>query len=439
MWKLEAVGNDTRSQKKMFSLCCQQGRVKLPKVPEPPPVLKKLLDSPMYRSNIRTLNAMLAFTSTGAKVDHTVTGTQGPFAYRIHGQNHHQIGSLLPVEGNPLQFLQLYIFDTANEVQNRVNAMSRGATKLKIEPKLVEELIKMLDTNNHLAKIFRHARDSYENENTVEFNIRLISQKQLGRQYDLPSVDEIGGLIVGDLTFTSGERDIVLEFKTSGLQRISDLHPLFMSLQYPLLFPYGDSGYHEKIPYATTEGSKIKRKYMTMREYYAYQIQTRLTEGMTIIKSGRLLHQYIVDAYTATEQERLRFIRLNQKKLRADLYNNVYDAVNKGDTDAKKVGKRIILPSSFTAGPRYMAEKYHDAMAICRWYGNPHLFITVTANPSWIEIAEHLEAYGGESANSRPDLECRVFEQKLDEMMTDFKKGIFFPVPAAGKCLKTIP
>ena len=78
---------------------------------------------------------------------------------------------------------------------------------------------------------------------------------------------------------------------------------------------------------------------------------------MTIIKSGRLLHQYIVDTYTATEQERLRFLRLNQKKLRAELYTNVCDALHSGDTDAAHIGKIVILPSSFTAGPRYMSEK----------------------------------------------------------------------------------
>uniref|UniRef100_A0A0D2ZU42 ATP-dependent DNA helicase n=2 Tax=Brassica oleracea var. oleracea TaxID=109376 RepID=A0A0D2ZU42_BRAOL len=121
------------------------------------------------------------------------------------------------------------------------------------------------------------------------------------------------------------------------------------------------------------------------------------------------------------------FLSLNQKKLRADLYNNVCDAVETGDADATQVGKKIILPSSFTAGPRYMSEKYQDAMAICRWYGNPHLFITVTANPNWVELSNHLDAYGGDSANSRPDLECRIFKIKLDEMMADFKKGEFFP------------
>lgn len=45
---------------------------------------------------------------------------------------------------------------------------------------------------------------------------------------------------------------------------------------------------------------------------------------MTIIKGGRLLHQYVVDAYTVIEQERLQWIRNNQDQLRADLYNNVF-------------------------------------------------------------------------------------------------------------------
>lgn len=49
-----------------------------------------------------------------------------------------------------------------------------------------------------------------------------------------------------------------------------------------------------------------------MREYYAHH-QTSPTEGMNMIKSGRLLYQYIVDAYTATKQDILQLIRHNQK------------------------------------------------------------------------------------------------------------------------------
>lgn len=399
---------------------------------EAPSPLKELLQSNKFRPNIRVANSLLAFTSMGANVDHSVTGTSGPFTYRVNGQVIHRIGSLLPDDGALPEYLQLYIFDTDNELENRKRAFTQGSSSLAIPDSIIVQLIEMMDKHNHLAKTFRHARDRFKETGTIEYSITLVSQTNLGRQYDLPSASEIGGLIVGDLSATSVGRDIVVELKSSALQRINDQHPLMMSLQYPLLFLYGETGYNQRLPYEGPQMSKIRREYMTMREFYAYQFQTRPTEGMTIIKGGRLLHQYIVDAYT-TEQERLRFILLNQKKLRADLYSNLCDAVESGDSDATQLGRKIILPSSFTGGPRYMAEKYQDAMAICRWYGNPHLFITVTANPNWVELKHHLDAYGGESANSRPDLECRLFKLKLEEMVSDFKKGEFFPKTSAGK------
>lgn len=42
-----------------------------------------------------------------------------------------------------------------------------------------------------------------------------------------------------------------------------------------------------------------------MVKFYSYQVQTRLSEGTALIRYGRLLHQYVVDAYIAIEQERL--------------------------------------------------------------------------------------------------------------------------------------
>lgn len=53
-----------------------------------------------------------------------------------------------------------------------------------------------------------------------------------------------------------------------------------------------------------------------------------------------------------------------------------------------------------------MAEAYHDSMAICRKYGKPDLFITVTTNPNWPEIKKGL--LPGQQASDRPDLISRV-------------------------------
>ncbi|GJV36266.1 helicase [Tanacetum coccineum] len=39
--------------------------------------------------------------------------------------------------------------------------------------------------------------------------------------------------------------------------------------------------------------------------------------------------------------------------------------------------------------PQYMMPgNYQDAMALCRAYGNPDLFITFTSNPKWVEIGK---------------------------------------------------
>lgn len=79
-------------------------------------------------------------------------------------------------------------------------------------------------------------------------SIRLVGQRECWRQYDLPTAYEIAGLIIGDLSLTVGKRDVIVQYKSNDLQRITELHPKFMAMQYPLLFPYGRDGYHEHIP-----------------------------------------------------------------------------------------------------------------------------------------------------------------------------------------------
>ena len=436
MWQAESTNKTKDKSKLTFSLCCHAGRVSLPRVKKTPEFLDVLLKtSATFRQNIRRVNSAFAFTSTGAKVDESINNKPGPYTYRVHGQNCHRLGSLLPTPGEQPKYSQMYIFDTANEVKNRIRSLTGSISSTSLDEKVVSGLKEMLDSTNDLTKIYRSARDRYESGKPTDLTIRLVGQRHRGKQYDLPRSEEIAGLIVGDLSSTTGARDIILELQSNDLQRISELHPLYMALQYPLLFPYREDGYHVNIPYATANQKAIKRECVTMLEYYAYQIQTRLPEGMTLIRSGRLLHQYAVDAYMAIEQERMGWYRRNQKTLRADVYNNICDAIDRGDSDAKQVGRKVILPSSFTGGPRYMTQNYQDAMAICRTFGNPDLFITMTANPKWEEIKDHLERSGNSSANDRPNLICRVFKMKLDALMADLWDGDFFGEAESSKSL----
>jgi len=176
-----------------------------------------------------------------------------------------------------------------------------------------------------------------------------------------------------------------------------------MALHYPLLFLYGEDGWHPNIQLNGViadadldedhvEESELQRKHcnVTMAEFYSYRLQHRDTNGIALLRGGRLRQQYIVDAYVAIEQNRLKYLRLNKKKLRVDIYQGLQDAIVAGDTNVVAIGQRIILPSSFIVGPRHMVQNYQDAMAICRWAGCLDAFVTFTCNPQWLEIRRAL-------------------------------------------------
>ena len=65
--------------------------------------------------NIGTYNSILSFTSIGVSIDQSIMDGCRPYTFRISGENYHQIGSLLPPQGQPSRFAQLYIYDTQLE------------------------------------------------------------------------------------------------------------------------------------------------------------------------------------------------------------------------------------------------------------------------------------------------------------------------------------
>ena len=114
------------------------------------------------------------------------------------------------------------------------------------------------------------------------------------------------------------------------------------------------------------------------------------------------------------------------------MYSGLKDAVMRGDTTPASIGKRIVLPSSFTGSPRHMIKNYQDAMAICRWASYPDLFITFTCNAKWLEIKNFLSMNPGQKTKDRPDVVARVFKIKLDQLLYDLKQGRHFRRVIAG-------
>ncbi|KAE9604332.1 putative helitron helicase-like domain-containing protein [Lupinus albus] len=118
-----------------------------------------------------------------------------------------------------------------------------------------------------------------------------------------------------------------METQTGHLKRIDELHASYLAFQYPLLFPFGEDGYrHDVCHRATPNSQKKKRNRLTVREWISFKLQTRTNEAQTLLRSRRLFHQFLVDAYTMVESERLSFIKRNQSKLRVDKYINLNDS-----------------------------------------------------------------------------------------------------------------
>lgn len=251
------------------------------------------------------------------------------------------------------------------------------------------------------------------------------------QQYNRPTANEIAALMIDnfDPNNQPASRDIIVQSRGGGLQRIKETHAAYDPLQYPLLFPHGDLGWDYSLEHSNNPPNAGQNNKVTVRQFAAYRLHPRSPQDGFIHWAGRLFHQYIVDQYAKIEQTRLSFIRHNQRKIRADVYQGLADMLHSNQPLAN-TGKRIILPSSFTGGQRFMMQNYQDAMALVREYGKPDLFITATCNPNWPEIRQHL--YNTQQPSDRPDIVARVFRLKLKGILHDlFTKQVLGDVVAS--------
>ncbi|XP_019231846.1 PREDICTED: uncharacterized protein LOC109212634 [Nicotiana attenuata] len=271
--------------------------------------------------------------------------------------------------------------------------------------------------------------------NFQNFHIALKCDTGLDqRVYNVPTTTEIAAIWVdendGSAIHTPHLQIYTHSDKT---QRVNYYFGCYDPLQYPLLFPHGQSGWHcgikklpkpENIPRSRTlefeqlpnikkftsvdgyldmeaqnlQKRKRKRDVVSVREYYCYKLQMRNNDEDEILHTGRLFQQYSVDEYIKLETQRLDFVSFNQ-----DLFR--------------------------MGGPRDMRQRYMDAIALVQRFRKPDLFITMTCNLSWTEIKEQL--WSTDEAQNRPDLITRVFRAKIEELKTDIlKRNIFGKVVA---------
>ncbi|PNY04258.1 helicase-like protein [Trifolium pratense] len=134
---------------------------------------------------------------------------RGPPTIWIQGQTCHRMGSLLPLPGQSPKFAQLYIYDTDNEINNRMQGFSTTN-----------------DISTNCAKIegnskgFRMARDRLEENHSNDLRLKLLFERTTdGRIYNQPTFSEVSAPIVGDVDYASC-RDIILERQSVDLKEL---------------------------------------------------------------------------------------------------------------------------------------------------------------------------------------------------------------------------
>lgn len=116
--------------------------------------------------------------------------------------------------------------------------------------------------------------------------------------------------MAGDGAEEVTNRDIVVCPEDGPLSFINELNPTYIPLHFPLLFSRGELGWQIGIP------RQRGNKRVTIRDYAAYYLMLRNKQFSQLHMSRRLFQEWIVDLYANMEQQRLTYIRLNQRKLR---------------------------------------------------------------------------------------------------------------------------
>ncbi|XP_057534285.1 uncharacterized protein LOC130812729 [Amaranthus tricolor] len=180
---------------------------------------------------------MFAFSSLGGSIDSRTY--KSIYVFKLHGQLYHFVPDLIADDDKVPKLLQLYFYDAQYEKDLRSNLFP------EIRPDVISLLMEIMDCNPY-AQFFQSLRDINVHENTRIFLNKSSSLDQ--RVYNAPSSSEVAAIWIDDFpSDDSTSPYIAVCGKSNKSHRIYHYYGSYDPLQYPLLFPSGDCGWHQGI------------------------------------------------------------------------------------------------------------------------------------------------------------------------------------------------
>ena len=206
----------------------------------------------------------------------------------------------------------------------------------------------MLKETNRLVQQFRYVADLPEFELANKKFVLRSDIRPAGtheRTYNQNIADEVALVSLNTEMDPQEVRIYPKNDECGGFTTINNLNPDYAPLHYTLLFPEGDQGWGPK---RRLENGKA----MSTAAYYRYMIQHRKDSFNSILRSGKLMSEYICNAWFQVENHKLTYMKTHQKEIKAESYQNLHDALSARE-DVTQVGDRVILAPSHTGSPRW--------------------------------------------------------------------------------------
>ncbi|KAL5713216.1 DNA helicase [Ranunculus cassubicifolius] len=186
------------------------------------------------------------------------SGRNGIYTYRAQGAIYHRIGSLFPQFGQRPRFLQMYLYDTDHEIENRL------AENETLNPQVLAILKQTLDDHNAFVHVLRQISTLPSHQ---DVRLHLKEGRPNQHQYNLPTSSQVAAILIdGEDPYDRTKRDIIVETNSDHLLNLPDTAGFYDPLQYPLLHPYGELGWDVHLH--NSPPNKI-----SCRAFYCYLLQ----------------------------------------------------------------------------------------------------------------------------------------------------------------------